>query len=178
MIGRRLNELRKARALSLRELAEATGLSATLLSQIERGVTEPSLKSLRLLAEVFGQSVSTLFEHDEPSAVTISRPGERSRITSPVGEVQYERITPGNGQLEVLRGSLGPGERSGEALWAHRATECAYVLKGSLTVDIGDESYCVSEGEAVTFDSLQPHRYRNLTDSDAEFLISVTPPTP
>ncbi len=94
--------------MSLRALANQTGLSATLLSQIERGVTEPSLRALRQLARVFGQSVATLFDEGAAPACHIGREGERSRIVSPRGFIQYERLAPGNGQLEVLRGLLNP----------------------------------------------------------------------
>lgn len=178
MVGERLRELRTARGLSLRSLAEETGLSATLLSQIERGVTEPSLKSLRRLAEVFGQSVSDLFDSDEPIAAHISRPGERSRISSPHGYIQYERLTPGNGQLEVLRGVLAAGERSSDEAWAHAAVECLYVTAGTLIAEVGGQRLEVLVGEALSFDSRQPHRYLNETDRPVEFILAVTPPTP
>ncbi|MER2206746.1 MAG: helix-turn-helix transcriptional regulator, partial [Rhodococcus sp. (in: high G+C Gram-positive bacteria)] len=62
MIGGKLRELRTEHGMTLRGLAAETGLSPTLLSQVERGVTEPSLKTLRALAPVFGQSISALFE--------------------------------------------------------------------------------------------------------------------
>ncbi|KQW06211.1 XRE family transcriptional regulator [Leifsonia sp. Root4] len=178
MIGTRLRELRTARGLSLRSLAEETGLSATLLSQIERGVTEPSLKSLRLVADVFGQSVAMLFDEGAVQAVHISHAGERSKISSPRGHIQYERLMPGNAQLAVLRGVLEPGESSSDEPWSHVAIECAYVLTGVLTVMVGDSAHEVVAGDAITIDSSQPHRYRNTTNHTVEFILSVNPPTP
>jgi transcriptional regulator with XRE-family HTH domain len=178
MIGHQLRELRTRRGLSLRTLATRAGVSATLLSQIERGITEPSLSTLRRLADVFGESVASLFDDDKAPAVWVSRPGERSSLMGPHGRVRYERLTPGNGQLEVLRGVLVPGEASCDELWAHASVECAVVLTGSLTAEIGKQTYPVEAGESITFDSSQPHRYRNASDADVEFLISVTPPNP
>ena len=178
MIGPRLRQLRNERGVSLRSLSAETGLSATLLSQIERGVTEPSLRTLRLLADSFGQSIATLFADAAPPSVQISRPGQRSRITAPLGQIQYERLTSGNGQLEVLKGGLDPGAYSSEAPRAHQATECAYVLCGVLSVEVGDTSYRVATGEAITLDSAQPHRYLNEGKERVEFVLSVTPPTP
>lgn len=178
MIGSRLRELRAARGLSLRALGAETGLSPTLLSQIEREVTEPSLGTLRRLAEVFGQSVATLFDNPAAPPVWISHEGERSMIRSPRGLVQYERLTPGNGQLEVLRGVLAPGEVSSEELWAHPSLECGYVVAGTLTVDVGSATHDVATGEAITLDSRQPHRYRNATEEPVEFILSINPPTP
>ena len=178
VVGDKLRELRTGNGMTLRALAAETGLSATLLSQIERGVTEPSLKSLRLLATVFGQSVSALFEGSGSTEVHVSRAGERSRITSPKGQVQYERIAPSNGQLEVLRGVLQPGEVSSEELWAHPSIECAYVTTGELTVEVGAAVYRIPAGDAITLDSNRPHRYLNRGQHTVEFLLSVTPPTP
>lgn len=178
MIGSRLRELRGASELSLRELGAATGLSATLLSQIERGVTEPSLKTLRLLADHFGQSISTLFQESGLDQAHVTRPGERPWLTSPRGAVQYERLTYGNGQLEVLRGVLDPGEASSEEPRCHEAVECAYVLAGQLTVEQAGRRYLVESGEALTMKSSLPHRYLNRGTVPAEFIVSVTPPTP
>lgn len=179
MIGARLRELRSARNLSLRDLGSATGLSATLLSQIERGVTEPSLKSLRLLADYFGQSIATLFQDESTvDGAHVTRPGSRMRIRAPQGQVHYERLTLGNGRLEVLHGTLHPRESSSDEPWSHDAVECAYVLSGALTVEVGDSVHTLEPGEAVTVNSLRPHRYSNRGDTVAEFLLSVTPPTP
>lgn len=164
--------------MSLRALAEETGLSATLISQIERGVTEPSLKTLRSLARYFGSSVATLFDEKDAPRVHVSRPDRRSRLSSPKGHIQYERLTPGNGQLEVLRGVLGPGENSSDETWSHDAVECVYVLTGVLTVEVGGTGHDVPAGIAITLDSNQPHRYVNHSAQRVEFILSVTPPTP
>jgi transcriptional regulator with XRE-family HTH domain len=176
-LGSQLKALRTRHELSLRELAARSGLSATLLSQVERGVTEPSLSTLRRLAGVFGESVASLFDSSPPS-VWISRPGSRSILAGPHGLIGYERLTPGNGQLEVLRAVLPPGAATSTELWAHPSTECAYVVAGTLTVQIGDSAHQVPAGESITFDSTQPHLYRNATDSPVEYLVSVTPPSP
>ena len=178
VMGSRLRELRTARGMSLRALAAATGLSATMLSQLERGVSEPSLRTLRTLAEVFGQSVATLFDNPAAPSLWVSREGARSTIRTPRGHIQYERLTPGNGQFEVLRGLLGPGENSSDELWSHEAMECAYVVAGTLTLLVEDAEHTVEAGEAITFDSRQPHRYCNGTSARVEFVLTVSPPTP
>ncbi|MBJ7477057.1 helix-turn-helix domain-containing protein [Rhodococcus erythropolis] len=178
MIGGKLRELRTEHGMTLRGLAAETGLSPTLLSQVERGVTEPSLKTLRALAPVFGQSISALFEDPVAGLVHISKPGQRSRISTPAGRIQYERLTSGNGQLEMLKAKLKPGERSSDEPWSHPAVECAYVLTGTLTVTVGVGTYEVLSGEAITLDSNQPHMYSNNSDALVEFVLSASPPTP
>ncbi|MFD0785534.1 helix-turn-helix domain-containing protein [Micromonospora azadirachtae] len=178
MIGERLHELRIARNLSLRALAEQAGVSPTLLSQIERGVTEPSLTTLRRLATVFGESVASLFADPAAPSVWISRPGARTTLGAPNGQIRYERLTPGNGQLEVLHAILRPGEVSSTDLWSHPSLECAYVVTGTLTVDVGRTSHTVVAGESITLDSHQPHRYRNTSDTPTEIVLAINPPTP
>ncbi len=177
-IGLNLRALRKEQGLSLRQLSARTGLSATLLSQVERGLSEPSLKTLRALSGVFGTNTSSLFSGPALKSVFYSKPGERSRISSPVGKIQYERITPSNGQIEVLRGTLRPGDWSNDDAWSHEAIECVYVLAGTLTVEVDGERYSVEAKESVTFSSQSPHRYGNMHDVHVEFLLSVSPPTP
>lgn len=164
--------------MSLREIAAQTGLSATLISQVERGLREPSLKTLRALATVFGTEASALFAGPELTSVHLSKPGQRSRISSPIGAIQYERLTPSNGQIEVLRGTLRPGDWSSEEGWSHEAIECVYVTEGELTVEVGAEQFTVRAGESITFSSGSPHRYGNECADSAAFLLSVSPPTP
>ena len=92
MIGERLKELRTARNLSLRDLAAQAGVSATLLSQVERSVTDPSLETVRRLARLRRIDHIAIRRANAP-AVWISRPGNRSKLTAPAGRVSYERLT-------------------------------------------------------------------------------------
>ncbi len=178
MIGKRLNELRVARNMSLRALASEAGLSATLLSQVERGVTEPSLATLRKLSDVFGESVSALFAGKADTAVWISRPGERTTIIGPRGGVSYERVSRGNGQMEVLRAIFEPGQFSTEVPVRHPSMECVYVIRGALTAQIGGQDHIILAGECLSFDANTPHRYVNASLAVAEIIMSVTPPVP
>ncbi len=178
MLGERLRELRQARGLSLRALAEQAGVSAGLLSQIERGLVDPSLATLRSLADVFGESVARLFEEPEVPTVWISKPGERMRLHAPRGRISYDRLTPGNGQLEVLQADLAPGDVSAPEARPHPSIECAVVLDGVVTVEVDGRSYEVLAGEAITFDSRQPHRYVNRGPDPARLMIAITPPSP
>ncbi|MCQ4207697.1 helix-turn-helix domain-containing protein [Streptomyces longispororuber] len=175
-IGSRLRTLRRAKGLSLRALAAAVGVSPTLLSQVERGVTEPSLSTLRRLADVHAVSVADLFSPDEKLPTEVSRPGERPVLRSPRGTVLYERVTPSNGTLEVLRAVLEPGDVSSDEPWSHSSVECAYVVTGTLTADIDGSTRTVRAGEAITFDAGIPHRYLNEARETVEFVIATSPP--
>ncbi|VVD59281.1 cupin domain-containing protein [Pandoraea anhela] len=176
MIGERLKELRSARGLSLRELAGQAGVSATLLSQIERSVTDPSLETMRRLAAVFGESVVSLFAEPADLSVCVTRPGERATLTAPKGQVSYERLTNGIGQLEVLRAVLEPGQVSIEEPRGHAAAECVYVIHGELVAQIAGLEYVIGAGDSLSFDARLPHRYLNASQVPTEIILSVTPP--
>jgi transcriptional regulator with XRE-family HTH domain len=195
MIGERLKELRVARNLSLREVARRSGLSATMISQVERDVTHPSLSTLRKLSAVFGESMASVFSegpapgaaedrevlvpaNSDGSSVWISRPGERLTISEPGSDFSYERLARGNGRLEVLAARIEPGSASSAQAWSHPSVECVYVIVGSITARIGDRDHVLNAGEALTFDAREPHLYRNNGTEIAEVILSITPPMP
>jgi transcriptional regulator with XRE-family HTH domain len=178
VLGKRLNELRVARGLSLRALAKEAGVSPTLLSQIEREVTEPSLNTLRALSAVFGESMAALFLDPEAPSVWLSRPGERTQIIGPRGAVSYERLTRGNGPMEVLRAVFVPGQHSVADTISHPSVECLFVIRGTMTVEVAGVAHRVEAGEAISFEAIHPHRYVNHGAVDAEIILSVTPPIP
>ncbi|WP_420113453.1 helix-turn-helix domain-containing protein [Pseudactinotalea sp.] len=178
MLGDRLRELRSARGLTLRQLADATDLSAGLLSQVENGRTDPSIETLRRLAKVFDSDLADLFREPDAPEVHLSRPGERLRMQAPTGLLTYERLTSGRGNFEMLRGVLRPGDTSAAEPRSHASAECVYVIEGAIVAAIGGTDHPVLAGEAITFDSRLPHMFRNDGAVDAVILLAVTPPTP
>ncbi len=91
----------------------------------------------------------------------VSRPGERMHLTAPQGEISYERLTPGRGDLEVLSATMAPGSVSAAAARGHESTECLVVLEGEVVAEIDGERMVLVKGESVTFDSRLPHRFCN-----------------
>ncbi|MFJ3762665.1 helix-turn-helix domain-containing protein [Streptomyces sp. NPDC090080] len=175
MIGKQLRELRRQNNLSLRALAEQSGLSPTLISQIERGVTNPSLNTLRRLAEILGEPVANLLDDSTTPRVVLSRPGDRYTITAPGGLIHYEQLTPNNARTKLLRAVMAPGDVSSTEGRSHSSLECVYVLRGELAVQVGVAEHLVVAGEAITFDSRQRHRYLNRSALAVEFVLSVDP---
>jgi transcriptional regulator with XRE-family HTH domain len=178
MLGERLRELRLRHGLTLRELAVEAEVSPALLSQLENGVTDPSLSTLRKLATVFKAEVSTLFSEPNAPMVHLSRPGERMHLTAPLGEISYERLTPGRGDLEVLSATMKPGDVSSSERRGHESTECIVVLEGEVVVEIETERHVLQARDALTFDSRLAHRFCNESLEPAVFLLAVTPPVP
>ncbi|MET8468124.1 XRE family transcriptional regulator [Streptomyces sp. NPDC006422] len=178
MIGNRIREVRKARKLTVRELAERAGVSTGLVSQVERGLTDPSLETLRRLSAALGLPLFDLFRQEEAEdEVAVVRRERRIQVRSPQGGIEYTRVSAGSARLEVLEGTLEPGGASSEARYSHPSEECVLLLTGRLVVEAGDGRYELGPGDSCTFDSRVPHRYVNEGEEPARFLVSVTPPS-
>jgi transcriptional regulator with XRE-family HTH domain len=176
-IGQRIRDLRVSRGITLTALAEASHLSTGLISQVERGLSDPSLETLRKVSSVLDVPLFSLFQDDSDEQVAVVRCGQRMLVQSPNHDITYSRISAGSGQLEVLQGRLKPHSASSEQPWAHPSEECLVVLDGVLIVEVSDEDYELRAGDSCYFDSNRPHRYRNDFDEPVEFIISVTPPS-
>lgn len=175
----RIRELRTVRELTIAELASASGISGPLLSQVERGRVDPSLATLRKLSRVLEVPLFSLFtmEGDESQQIEVTRHGKETTITSPGGDLVYAKKTTSGGDLEVLHGTLQPGGVSHETPWTHLSEECIVVVRGVLTVEVNSASYELRAGDSCHFDSRLPHRFANTSDTVAEYLVSVTPPS-
>ncbi len=152
-------------------------MSTGLISQVERGVTDPSLETMRRIAEVLDVPLFSLFQDGDDQTVAVIRRDDRYRISSPHHAITYTRASPGGAKLEVLEGSLEPGAVSSEELRSHPSEECVVVLVGRLTVQIGEQTHVLKTGDSCHFDSNIPHRFRNDGRNTVRFMISVTPPS-
>ncbi|MGH3730620.1 MAG: helix-turn-helix domain-containing protein [Micromonosporaceae bacterium] len=177
MVATRIREYRQIKGMTVRELAGKAGVSAGLVSQVERGITDPSLETMRRIAEVLGVPLFSLFQDGDARSVAVIRRDDRFQISSPHSSISYARASRGSARLEVLEGSLEPGATSSDALRSHPSEECVVVLTGQLTVEVGDETHVLGPGDSCHFDSNLPHRFGNAGKTPARYLISVAPPS-
>ncbi|PTT70404.1 helix-turn-helix domain-containing protein [Arthrobacter sp. HMWF013] len=178
MSNLRIRSLRLAKGLTLAELASASQVSAGMLSQVERGLTDPSLETLRQIARVFSVPLFELFTDPvDMSTVSVTRKGEHIEISSPATAIRYGRLSAPGRNLEVLHGRLAPGGVSSSAVRSHPAEECIVVLAGTLHVDFKESQITLGPGDSAHYDSRIPHRMMNTGEQEAEFIISVTPPS-
>jgi transcriptional regulator with XRE-family HTH domain len=177
VIGVRIRELRQARKMTVKELAAAAEVSTGLISQVERGLTDPSLETLRRLARALGLPLFDLFSQEEQDAVAVVRRDRRILVRSPHGGIGYSRISPGKGRLEMLEGTLDPGGASSAEPWSHPSEECVLVTEGRLVVEVAGERHELEPGDACYLDSRRPHRYLNESRAVTKFLIGITPPS-
>jgi XRE family transcriptional regulator, regulator of sulfur utilization len=178
-VGPRVKALREAMDLSLRDLAERSGVSAPMLSQVERGETSPTLAVATRIAAGLELTLSQLLRLDEGGSVSVVRASERLRGGAGRRGHAYEVVTPPlpGQRAEVAFHTLAPGAATGgpgdPPMHEPGARETTVVLDGSLRLLCDGETYDLEAGDAVTFDADLPHHFENPHDADARFLAVV-----
>jgi transcriptional regulator with XRE-family HTH domain len=180
VIGARVKALREASSLSLRDLAVRSGVSAPMLSQVERGETSPTLTVATRIAAGLDLKLSQLLRLDEDGAVTVVRAKGRQRGGNRRRGHQFEVMTssqPGQ-RAELSRHTLAPGGATGAAddppMHEPGSRETALVERGSEVLVCDAERHRLAEGDCVTFDADLPHHFENPTAEEASFLAVVS----
>lgn len=180
-IGGEIKNLRKARGITLDALSEAAGLSKGYLSQIERGVSSPSVKALHSISRALGVTISWFFppntDDDDDLRDYVVRASSRRKLTFVAG-ITDELLSPNLGrQLELLRCTFPPGSESGKEPYTHQGEEAGFVISGELDIWIGERHVVLCEGDSFAFASDLPHRYANSSNRECVVIWAVTPPT-
>ncbi|UCI09199.1 helix-turn-helix domain-containing protein [Mesorhizobium sp. B1-1-8] len=178
VLGMRLKSLRLARRLSLRELAEATGTSASFISQLERGLTGASTASLNQMASALGVSVAMLFEESATQSHGVLRRSERPSLPPSDGCRKMLLSRPPLSDMEVYVGELEIGGSTGSGQYTHGdAHEMLVVLRGIVEVSLGEARHVLEEGDSVEYTTSTPHRTENIGSGRAEVMWIIAPPT-
>jgi transcriptional regulator with XRE-family HTH domain len=173
----RIRELRQQKGLTLNQLASLTGMSVGMISQVERGITDPSLETLRRISDAFGVPLFDLFREDQPEPVTVIRKDARRQVSSPQGQIVWSQVSRTGGKLEVLEAAIKPGAASSSERRSHASEECVLVLSGRLRVEVGKDAYDLEAGDSCHFASTIPHRFVNPHRAVARYIVAVTPPS-
>jgi len=176
-LGARLREARTKQGLSLRSVAQSLGVSASLISQVEIGKTQPSVATLYAMASHLGVSFdellgipaspgearAPLFGHTGPALPDVQRAGDNPVIEMENG-VRWERLAMGrNGPADALLVTYQPGASSSVEgrLMRHAGVEYAYLLSGVITLQLEFDKYELAAGDSLHFDSSRPHLFSN-----------------
>src|SRR3954451_4282131 len=177
-IGSRVRALREAMDLSLRDLAERSGVSAPMLSQVERGETSPTLHVAARIAKGLDLRLSQLLRLDEDGMVPLVRREERRK--GGADGHRYEILTPPlpGQRAEVSRHTLAPGATTGgpgdPPMHEPGSRETAVVESGTVTLLIDDARHELRAGDSVTFDADLPHHFENHGKEEAALLAVVS----
>lgn len=176
-VGQRIKALRDAMGLSLRDLAERSGVSAPMLSQVERGETSPTLASAAKIASGLELTLSQLLRLDEGEHVAVSRASGRRRYQR--GGHRFEELTPplpgqrADVSLHVLASGATTGGSADPPMHEPGSRETAVVLAGTLALVVDGTRYELREGDSVTFDADLPHHFENDGEEPTRFVAVI-----
>ena len=176
--GRPLRRARARSGLNLREASERTGLSVSFLAAVERGDTGASVATLQRVTAAYGTTINELFGTAAHAAGRLVAADQRRVLRLGDPSVRVEQLAPGATQLEPQLFRLAEGASS-DGAYAHDGEEFLYLLAGAVTVWVGDEEpYRLTRaGDALSFPSTLPHRWRNDARGESRLLWINTPPT-
>jgi transcriptional regulator with XRE-family HTH domain len=175
--GTRVKALREAMGFSLRDLAERSGVSAPMLSQVERGETSPTLAVAEKIASGLELTLSQLLRLDEGEHVAVSRAEERRSYER--GGHRFEELTPplpgqrADVSLHTLKAGATTGGPDDPPMHEPGSRETAVVLAGVLALTVDGTRHELHAGDSVTFDADLPHHFENDGEEQARFLAVI-----
>lgn len=191
-IGARLRSLRTEHGFSIRALAERAEISSSVISEVERGKTEPSISTLKRLAAALGTSITYFFT--TPSQVNghvirasarkevsfkyhpDSAEGTDQRSSIQARGVHFELASPDSSEvLEAIYGRYEAGASTGDEPYTHEGEEWGMVLSGRFKVTLADEVHFLDPGDSIWFHSNIPHKIENVANGVSEYIWIDTP---
>lgn len=176
-IGGRIRMRRRIRRMSLQELSERSGLSVALLSQIERNVSTPSLRSLKQVCEGLDMPIGWLFDGGEESTGVVLRAGSRRRLDFGPLKMVKELMSPDSvPEIQIMKIIIQPEGSSGAAPYNNpEGAKCGTVLSGRLGLHVNGRDYVLETGDSFAFRAQDMHRFWCIGDNAVEILWIVTP---
>lgn len=173
-LGNRLRELRRQQGLSLRALAEKSGLSANTLSLIENGKTSPSVATLQQIALALNIPITAFFEvKNTRDPVIFTKGDQRSSTTFSHGKLE-ELGDLGNDGLQPFVVTFDPQTDSGPQALTHEGSEFIFCLKGRVIYNVVGEEYILEPGDSILFSSKMPHTWFNPLDDTSKVIIVMS----
>ena len=166
-VGQRIRDLRRTRAMSLETVAVRADLSIGFLSQIERGLSSPSLRVLATLADVLGVGIAGLFGAGENTGAAldavVTRERQRPELNLWRTGISKQLLSPAgsDGRLNLFLVHLEPGGSTGDELYTHDGEEAGLVIEGQMKLTVDAESWTLKCGDSFRFASRRPHRFSN-----------------
>lgn len=177
-LGERIKRFRLERNLTLKEVELKANVSATHVSEIERGMTSPTVGALAKIAKALGTEPSYFLQNNAYPNVSVVRSADRRVFTYDNWGARINRLNGGirDSRISFLEVELKPGLTHTMEPLAHTGEEFIHILKGVVEINVGDNRYLLKEGDSVHFKSEEPHTIRNIGDGPALILWVVSPP--
>lgn len=178
-IGKKIMDFRKEKNLTIKELSNLTNLTSSLLSQIERGLANPSINSLKVISKELEVPLFLFFIEEPDLTSLVVRRCERKKIEfHDSSNVIYELLSPNfEGQIEFANMILMPGAYSSTNQMEHDGEEVALINKGNANIHIGKEILTLSCGDSIKIPPKTMHKWANPFIEKSEIIFAITPPT-
>lgn len=193
-LGAKLRAIRRSKGLSLQRVANLTDLSKGFVSQVESGAANPSIASLKRIANGLGISMVDLFDSesngetaapegstvasDDCPDVKVVRHNKRKMLAWPGSTAKTYLLTPDmQRQLEVTLNVYEPGDESGAEGMTHAGEEFGLIVEGCLEVTVGGHVFRLEVGDTISYPSHIPHRTRALGEHMTRTVWVITPPS-
>ena len=175
-VGQRLREMRNERNLSIRALAERSGLNVNTFSLIENGKSSPSVSTLQQIAAALEVPITAFFETETPKN-SIAHIVARNRTRMAFAHGTLEDLGAGltNRAVEPFVVTLEPHASSGDNPIVHTGFEFVFCLQGRMTYRVEDRFYVLEPGDSLLFESYLPHRWQNDEAKQAQAILVLYP---
>ncbi len=176
MVGRNLRDLRTKRGLSLRALAELSGLNVNTLSLVENGKSSPSVGTLQQLAQAMDVPITTFFETEQIEKRVVFTQSDQ-RPLAVLGRTQMQNLGKDlvGKVVQPFVVTLQPGMGSGDRMIVHTGHEFVFCLEGSLHYRINQEEFSLQKGDSILFEAHLPHCWENKGDQVTQVLLILYP---
>ncbi len=178
-LGKKLQLFRTTKGLSIRELSKQTGITSSMLSQIEHDQVNPSINSLSTIAQALEVPIYRFFQEDEVSGPVVAS-GQRKTIGRPdEGDVFYELLTPDTlGSIEFCMMIIPPDADTEKISHCHTGEEVAFLLEGdSVDIKIEENSYTLYQHDSIRIKPFCTHAWKNNTGEPVKIIFAITPPS-
>ena len=177
--GTKIRKVRKKKKLSMKEVADKADISESLVSQIERNKVSPAIDTLLRIVDVLDIDLEYLFEEFKKTRqVEIVRAKERNKMI--LEGVVYEQLSQIQEEekfgLESYYLEVEPDCKKGDQEYGHEGKELGIILSGKASLELGNKTYKLTEGDSISFDSGLPHTLKNIGEEKLEAVWVITPP--
>jgi transcriptional regulator with XRE-family HTH domain len=176
-LGRKIKQERLRRGLTLKDIEAKVGISATHLSEVERGKSSPTVGVLEKIARALGTRSALLIDAAAGLPVSHTSSGNRRVTMTEDASVRTESLSESfaGSEISILLVHYRPGESRRSRPNSHEGEEFLHILAGRLNVVVGDETFVLETGDSIHFKSTRPHAYAALGDETAVVFMACCP---
>jgi len=178
-IGKVIKKARIDKGLTIRELAEKTGITSSMISQIERDLANPSINTLKTLSIELDVPVYMFFKNNDAyTEDLIVRKDQRVTIGNPTYNMTYDLLIPNmKGNIEFCMAHFGPKNKEKPVSISHKGEETAVIISGKINIIIDGNEFVLNQGDSVRIPPMANHCWINPYDEVCELIFAVSPPT-